>query len=229
MAKRLFQSQYLSLFLLAVAVLWANAQEVRGGVLLTLSIGGPTQIAANRVAFNIEASFTSTNAADYVSSFIVTLQNSDSQLTSNGTDYSRFSLDSFLQVSGDSWEGAFDNLSGIGLIFALDTNNNLSELLFDSPAPQVIARLVVDTTGLGDGTYTASLFDINVSDASGFINGNPENSFVFAPPQDVTVSLNASGSFVTSNSVTAVPEPSSFLSMVFIGGIGLVRLIRKKK
>ena len=86
-----FQSQFLSLFLLAITVLWATTQEVRGGVILTLSLGGPTQLSPNQVAFDIKALFTSADANDYANSFIVTLQNTDQRLSANGTEIGRAS------------------------------------------------------------------------------------------------------------------------------------------
>ena len=86
----------------------------------------------------------------------------------------------------------------------------------------MLSRIVFDTTGLASGPYQVSLFDPNVSDASGFINGNQEASLIAGPPNG-TINLNAS------SSLTAVPEPSSILSIVCIGCIGLgVRRLRRR-
>ncbi len=207
-------------YLVFAMLLWVHTTaETHADFTLTISLSGPTQIAANQVAFNLDAIFTSTNALDYVNSFTVSLDslNTSSELKLGvPSNYSRFTFDNLRS----GWTGGVDLEFGTGGIAAVGE----ADFLRQANGSVVLSRILIDTTGLTSGPFQVSLFDPNISDASGFINGNQEASLIAGPPNGM-INLNASSSF----SIAAVPEPSSLLSIVCIGGIGMgVRRLRRR-
>lgn len=213
-------------FFFALTVAFSPGASVRADFMLFLTLGNAQHISANQVAFDIDVLFQGSgtfDSSDYVNAFTISLDSTNTSIalkTGVIQDYDRFSFDTFR----NGWDGGIDPQFGSG---GLSTTNlpdgPIDETIHYGNAPVMLARMVVDTSGLTSGsTYTVSLFDPVVSDAAGFIDGNPIASLVTDFPG--SVQLNASSSFT----ITAVPEPSSLLYGIAAGIFGVVMRNRKK-
>jgi hypothetical protein len=210
------------LFLVFLMGCLFQARASHAGFLLTLSLGNATQLSQNEVAFDIQAHFSGSGTyqtSDYVNSFSFSLDTPGTSAelkTGTSQNFDRFSFDSFR--SGWDNGGAIDLDTGIGGLAATDVAD---ALLIDTPQV-TLARMKIDTTGLGPGLYMVSLYDSSISDAAGSINSLVVASMVTDFP--TSVNLNATGTFT----ISVVPEPSSMV-IAIIGASCMGVTFRRSK
>lgn len=212
------------LFLFFLMGFLFQARTSHAGFLLTLSLGNATQLSQNEVAFDIQAHFSGSGTyqpSDYVNLFLFSLDTpGTSAELKKGTsqNFDRFRFDSFL--SGWDNGGAIDLDTGTGGLAATEVAD---ALLIDTPQV-TLARMKIDTTGLGPGLYMVSLYDINISDAAGSIDSMFVASMVTDFPSNVN--LNATGTFT----ISAVPEPSSMvIAIIGVSCMGVAFRRRKRR
>lgn len=210
----------------ALTLAFSPSASVRADFTLSLTLGNAEYISANQVAFDIDVLFQGSgmfDSTDFINAFTITLDSADTSValkTGVNQDYDRFSFDTFRS----GWSGGIDPQFGSG---GLSTTNlpgdSIDDTIHYGNIPVMLARMVIDSTGLTPGsTYSVSLFAPDVTDAAGFINGNPVASLVADFPS--SVQLNSSSSFT----VTAVPEPSSILYGLVAATFGIVMRNRRK-
>jgi len=220
-------NQVIVSMIFALTLAFSPAASVCAGFLLSLTLGNADHISTNQVAFDINALFQGSGAfnnTDYVNSFSFSLDAPGTSIALKaGTlqDYDRFSFDTFRI----GWDGGIDPQFGSGGLATVNLPGDLTDdTIKYGNLPVMLARMVIDTSGLAPGTtYTVSLFNLGVSDAAGFIDGNTVASLTTDFPG--SVQLNASSSFT----ITAVPEPSSILYGIAAYMMGIVVHRRKKR
>lgn len=172
--------------------------RVHGGFILTLNVSSQSQ---TEIVYLLSAELTGGNNGDFIDSVNTSFATSTAPLAANNA--SRFTTDQL----GLPWDG------GVGTNGLLElTSLNPGDLL-SGAGLLGIGRLKVDLAGLPTGLYTVQLSSVNAT--GNFGNGlEPFAGSINSP----------SASF----SISAVPEPSSIISIVFIViGIGVRRLRRR--
>ena len=175
-------------------------------VMLDVSLANFTQ-SATEVTFDIEATFSSLDPDDFVSSLVFGLENSSAGLMSAGpTPYGRFMVETF----GYPWDGGVDDVNGR---IVLDARTNLDYLSHD--APLILARLHISTVGLANDDYILSL-NSPINYGQGRIDGVDNAEFNTISIKDVP--------FTVAGNQT-VPEPNSMAIL----GIGAVALLWSRR
>ena len=173
--------------------------RVHAGFILTLNVSSQSQ---TEIVYLLSAELTGGNTPDFIDSFNASFTTSTSPLAANNA--TRFTTDQ----TGLPWDG------GVGTNGLLDLTSNNPSGLQNGAGSLNIGRLKVDLTGLPVGQFTVQLSSVT---ATGDFGNGPEPY------------LGAINSPSATFSISAVPEPSSFLSIMCISciGLGVSRVFRR--
>lgn len=199
----------------------ALASPARPAAVLTFDLALTSQD-DHAATFDVALSYSPDTPSDAIDALQIGVVGSADALTSNGSDFSRFSFALDAATLPGFAELAPIDASGVGLYFDLaGTGIGLS------PASTIhLGVLTVDLTGLGPGTYTVSLLGPPGlgSDAAGTVGGVAVDSFAAADPSlAVVVFAQPNGVGVTIGAV--VPEP---ISLVLLG-VGMSALAARAR
>ena len=173
--------------------------RVDADFILTLNVSSQSQ---TEIVYLLSAKLTGGNAMDFIDSINASFATSTNPLAANNAI--RFTTDQ----TGLPWDG------GVGTNGLLDLSSIDPGGLLNGVGPLNIGRLKVDLTGLPPGTFTVQLSSVI---ATGDFGNGPDvySGVINSPP--------------TAFSISAVPEPSSLLSIVCISCIGMgVRRVRRR-
>jgi hypothetical protein len=224
---------------LAIAV--GLSFPLQADIVFTASpFGNTTVVAGTQIMFDVSLSVTPTliqrtRTGAAPASFSQTF----TQFTVNGLDINAVAGSGngtggvFVPFDGTSGSQVFllegrppDVSNPVGQAFATNGTFGFTTTLTSSPT--LFARFVIDTTGVGEGTYDFTLNRL-------FANSNTVViAPSFTPPADavfiagIPVSTNAIGSNVT-YTITAVPEPSSIIGFGCLAALGTAFYVRRRR
>ena len=200
------------------------AAERAHGEYITFGLGTPT-VAAGSATFDVTVDFAGADG-DLIEVLQLSLLGSDPLLTENDTDFNRFSflLDG---IALPGWQEFVPvSLLGIGLYAPLDPISG--PFLGPTTGPTSIGTLNVALAGITPGT--ALLVTLAggppglQTDAGGTIGGV---TVELLSSNDMVAFNNPEGVPFTAPETQGVPEPSSFVAMIAMGG--LVMWVRTRK
>lgn len=194
---------------LALALIGLSALPASAGLILSLQSNSVSQDSAQvRVLARFPGGDDADLTNDAVTAMMLSVQGSDPLITTNGTDFSRFSFN--LQLAGFLASPIVDQETGILGIFAEDPING--PFLTPSSTPYILGTLTIDLRGLAPASHPFVTIAEGVAplqtDAIGILDGVSFDSFAAAGQvtfRDGTVNL-----------VRSVPEPAS-LTILAIG------------
>jgi PEP-CTERM motif len=196
----MIRSFTLVICLLVSVCLAATAQA---SVMLDVALANPLQT-DNEVSFDIFATFSSPNSNDFLNALTLSLENSSADL---------ISAISVITSDTNHWDGGSAN-GIIDLTAPSSGGPGPYDDYLRPGVPRVLARLLIDTTGLANGSYLVSLAFPSVNEGQGTLNGFVNEILLGSDISTTDVNFKVSRTAV-------IPEPGSMAIL----GLGAVSIL----